>query len=77
VPQNAYLTWPLSTRPRLDAFRCSATSNCEIATRLTLSVYTVERHPVNVYGKIDARGRADAVAFALRHGLVPVAHVSD
>jgi predicted ATPase/DNA-binding CsgD family transcriptional regulator len=44
-------------------------SNKEIAAALTLSVHTVERHLVNVYAKIGARGRADAVAFALRHGL--------
>jgi DNA-binding CsgD family transcriptional regulator len=44
-------------------------SNKEIAAALALSVHTVERHLVNVYAKIGARGRADAVAFALRHGL--------
>jgi DNA-binding CsgD family transcriptional regulator len=30
----------------------------------------VERHITNAYAKIDARGKADATAFALRHGLV-------
>ena len=44
-------------------------SNAEIARRLTLSVHTVERHVANIYRKIDARGRADATAYALRHGL--------
>jgi DNA-binding CsgD family transcriptional regulator len=29
-------------------------------------VSTVERHLVNLYAKIGARGRADAIAFALR-----------
>jgi DNA-binding CsgD family transcriptional regulator len=29
----------------------------------------VERHAANIYRKIDARGRADATAWALRHGL--------
>jgi DNA-binding CsgD family transcriptional regulator len=42
-------------------------SNKEIAAALTLSIHTVERHLVNIYAKIGARGRADAVAFALRH----------
>jgi DNA-binding NarL/FixJ family response regulator len=45
-------------------------SNREIAAELFLSVRTVERHVTNLYGKIGARGRADATAFALRHGLV-------
>ena len=44
-------------------------SNAEIAHRLALSVHTVERHAANIYRKIDARGRADATAWALRQGL--------
>jgi DNA-binding CsgD family transcriptional regulator/pimeloyl-ACP methyl ester carboxylesterase len=42
-------------------------ANQEIALRLGLSVHTVERHVANIYRKIDARGRADATAYALRH----------
>src|SRR5213075_2059202 len=34
-----------------------------------LAVPTIERHLVNVYTKIGARGRADATAYAVRHGL--------
>jgi DNA-binding NarL/FixJ family response regulator len=45
-------------------------SNKEIATELVLSVRTVERHITNLYGKIDARGKADATAYAIRHGFV-------
>ena len=45
-------------------------SNAEIARDLALSVHTVERHIANVYRKIDARGRADATSYELRHGLV-------
>lgn len=44
-------------------------TNSEIADLLVLSVRTVERHITNAYAKIDARGKADATAFALRHGL--------
>jgi len=29
----------------------------------------VERHVVNVYRKIDARGRAEATAWAIRNGV--------
>jgi DNA-binding NarL/FixJ family response regulator len=43
--------------------------NEEIAGNLSLTVSTVERHLVNLYTKIGARNRADAVAYALRHGL--------
>jgi predicted ATPase/DNA-binding CsgD family transcriptional regulator len=45
-------------------------SNKEIAAELVVSVRTVERHVTNLYAKIDARGKADATAFAIRHGLV-------
>ena len=44
-------------------------SNQEIARALGLSVRTIERHTANLYRKIDARGRADAIAYALRHRL--------
>jgi hypothetical protein len=44
-------------------------TNKEIAVDLGLAVPTVERHVVNIYTKIGARGRVDATAYALRHGL--------
>lgn len=45
-------------------------TNSVIALELGLSVNTVERHVTNLYRKIDARGRADATAFAVRRGIV-------
>jgi pimeloyl-ACP methyl ester carboxylesterase/DNA-binding CsgD family transcriptional regulator len=44
-------------------------TNAEIASDLGLSVNTIERHVGNLYRKIDARGRADATAWAIRRGL--------
>lgn len=44
-------------------------TNAGIAGRLGISVNTVERHVSNVYAKIEAPGRAGAVAWALRHGI--------
>ena len=44
-------------------------SNREIAKELFLSVRTVERHITNIYVKINARGKSDATAYALNHGL--------
>lgn len=46
----------------------AGSTNKEIAGSLSLAVSTVERHLVNLYAKIGARGRADAIAYALRHG---------
>jgi DNA-binding CsgD family transcriptional regulator len=45
----------------------AGSTNKEIANELGVSVSTVERHLVNLYTKIRARGRADAIAYALRH----------
>jgi pimeloyl-ACP methyl ester carboxylesterase/DNA-binding CsgD family transcriptional regulator len=44
-------------------------TNGQIAARLGLSINTVERHVVNLYRKIDARGRAEATAWAIRNGV--------
>ena len=45
-------------------------SNREIAAGLVVSVRTVERHITNIYGKIGARGKADATSYALKHSLI-------
>ena len=44
-------------------------SNKEIAAALVVSVPTVQRHIANIYGKIGARGRAEATAYTIRRGL--------
>ena len=44
-------------------------TNLEISRELVLSLRTVARHITNIYGKIGARGKADATAYAIRHNL--------
>jgi pimeloyl-ACP methyl ester carboxylesterase len=44
-------------------------TNYEIAGRLTVSERTVGRHITNLYGKIGARSKAEATAYAIRQGL--------
>jgi pimeloyl-ACP methyl ester carboxylesterase len=46
-------------------------SNERIARSLSISTRTAERHVRNIYVKIVARNRADATAYAFRHGLTP------
>ncbi|MGD9891858.1 MAG: tetratricopeptide repeat protein [Dehalococcoidia bacterium] len=52
------------------ALVAGGSTNREIAGTLVLSLGTVERHIANLYAKINARGRADATAYALRHDLL-------
>jgi DNA-binding CsgD family transcriptional regulator len=45
-------------------------SNKTIARRLGISVHTVKYHVASILEKLDATGRTDAVAHAVRLGLI-------
>jgi DNA-binding NarL/FixJ family response regulator len=65
-------TYPAGLTPReVEVLRLIAAgkSTKEIATTLVISNPTVERHITHIYEKIGARSRAEATAYALRHGL--------
>ena len=59
------------TRRELEVLRLIAQgrSNREIAAALYLSPRTAERHVANIYLKLGAHSKAEAAAYALRHGL--------
>ena len=59
------------TRREVEVLRLVAAgqSNREIAAALYLSPRTAERHVANIYLKIGAHSKAEAAAYALRHGL--------
>ena len=74
-------TAPAGLSPReIEVLRllASGRSNREIAETLFLSARTVERHITNLYAKIGAQGRAEAIAFAHEHrpDLAPPLRVS-
>jgi NarL family two-component system response regulator LiaR len=46
-------------------------SNAEIAERLVIGLSTVKFHVSNILSKLDVTSRAEAVALALQHHLVP------
>ncbi len=63
-------TVPLSRREQevLTLLACGQ-ANSEIAAALSVSVHTIERHVANVFAKLGVRNRAEATAWAYRHGL--------
>jgi two-component system, NarL family, response regulator YdfI len=44
--------------------------NKEIAWRLKISEHTVKFHVTSIFNKLNASGRAEAVAIGIRHGLI-------
>lgn len=47
-------------------------SNREIADRLSISEATVKTHVNNIFSKANLRDRAQAVVYAIQHGLAPL-----
>ena len=61
---------PLSGREQeVLALLAAGHANSEIAAALGVSVHTIERHVANVFAKLGVRNRAEATAWAYRHGL--------
>ncbi|MHC1781808.1 MAG: response regulator [Anaerolineaceae bacterium] len=46
--------------------------NAAIAARLTITKRTVQNHICNIYGKLGVNSRAEAMLFAIHHGLTQV-----
>jgi LuxR family maltose regulon positive regulatory protein len=71
VPPPQPLVEPLSER-ELEVLQLIAEgyTNREIAGRLYIAVSTVKSHINNIYGKLEAKGRAHAVAQARQLGLI-------
>ncbi|HEY6411325.1 MAG TPA: AAA family ATPase, partial [Ktedonobacteraceae bacterium] len=60
------------TRRELEVLRLVAEGHTdrEVAEILVISPRTINRHLSNIYIRLDVPGRAGAVAYAIRHGLV-------
>ena len=62
--------WPSARERQILAMLATGDTDAEIAERLELSPATVQTHVRNAKQKLGARTRAQAVAIALRGGLV-------
>jgi DNA-binding NarL/FixJ family response regulator len=62
---------PCSDEREVEVLRLIAEglNNSEIAERLFISEATVKTHINNIFSKADLRDRAQAVVYAIRHGL--------
>ena len=70
-PSMAPVAYPDGLTAReVDVLRevAAGKSNKQIAETLSISGRTVDRHIANLYMKIDAHNKADAAAYAFRHG---------
>ena len=68
---RAELVAPLTDREHeILALLAQRLSNKEIAQALVISPQTVKRHIANLYEKLQAGGRREAVAVAIRLGLL-------
>jgi DNA-binding CsgD family transcriptional regulator len=63
---------PVLTRRERDVLRALASGggSREIAERLDISAKTVENHKSNIYAKLGVQSQAQAVAVAVRQGLI-------
>jgi DNA-binding NarL/FixJ family response regulator len=76
APARAAEAEPLTPRER-EVLRLLALglSNDEIAERLFITKRTVQNHVSAIYGKLGLDSRAEAVLYAIRHGIVDVSEV--
>jgi two-component system, NarL family, nitrate/nitrite response regulator NarL len=71
TPDDDRATAPLTARElEVLALAARGASNKEIATVLGIWLQTVKSHLHNIYEKLDVRNRREAVASAIRHGMI-------
>ena len=56
-------------------FLAMGLSNADIAEKLVITKRTVQNHVSSIYGKLGLDSRAEAVLYAIRHGLVDIGEI--
>jgi DNA-binding NarL/FixJ family response regulator len=77
-PRPAEVKTPLSEREQqVLALLAEGAPNKEAAMRLQITERTVKAHVTSIFNKLGVNSRAEAVAVALREGLLPTERAED
>lgn len=69
--QNAHLSALTGREREVLSLMARGMTNAQIAAHLTISLWTVKKHVSNIFAKLKTTNRAEVIAFAYQHRLLP------